>query len=91
MPLASGAAVVTINSADIHKDILAEAVAKLTAKVVSHALTFDPSLGACRPRAGAARRLHLEAIYPGDAKYAPATATVPLSIPMTCGLADLYI
>ena len=88
--LSSGAAVITVSSAEVHKDIFAEAVAKLTAKGGSGHAAF-PSLVPAGHVLLLPGQYTLEAIYPGDATYAAATATVPLSVAPGCGLADLFI
>lgn len=89
--LSSGAVIVTIKSAEVHKDILVEAVAKLTAKGLSHEHEFNPALVPAGHVLVLPGNYVLEVIYPGDTSYAAATATIPLAIAPGCGLADLFI
>ena len=88
--LAGGQAAFTVKSAEIHHDILAALVAKLA----SHGMAQQHALPALVP-AGHILLLPgtytLQATYSGDNAYAPATATIPLTIPAACGLVDLYL
>ena len=79
-----------MKSAEIPHNILAELLAKLTAK----GLAKEHQAPALVPRGHILLlpgTYTLEATYSGDNSYAAQVSTIPLHIPAACGLVDLYL
>ena len=85
VPLKDGQATFSIVSNEVHSDLMHEAEAKLQ---MPHKLGGLASPGHILLLPGS---YSLEVIYPGDANYASATASLPFIVDITCAIADLSL
>ncbi len=82
-----GAATFTINSNEVKQSLIKEARAKLEAPGAEGLKGIVPK-GHILLLPGS---YTLMVSYPGDANYAAATASLPFTVDITCGLADLSL